>query len=145
MVDDVLILRKLSELDLYYAQIQEVAPITISEYSNDWKIQRIVERTLQMMIETCVDIAGHMISDMGFRIPKSYADTFAVLHENDILGENLYRSLMKMAQFRNIVVHQYDKIDSSIVVGILQTNIKDFLTYRDAIAGYLKSRKLHKH
>jgi len=98
-----------------------------------------------MMIETCVDIAGHMISDMGFRIPKSYADTFAVLHENDILGENLYRSLMKMAQFRNIVVHQYDKIDSSIVVGILQTNIKDFLTYRDAIAGYLKSRKLHKH
>jgi uncharacterized protein YutE (UPF0331/DUF86 family) len=141
MVDDVLILRKLSELDEYYSQIQEVSSITVSEYTNDWKIQRVVERTLQMMIETCVDIAGHIISDMEFRIPKSYADTFAVLYENNILDDNLHQSLMKMAQFRNIVVHQYDKIDFGIVVGILQRDLKDFITYRDAITRYLMSLK----
>ena len=47
MVDEVLILRKLSELDDYYLQISEYSSITAGEYTKDWKIQRIIERTLQ--------------------------------------------------------------------------------------------------
>ena len=58
MVDETLILRKIADLDEYYNQITEYKKITVAQYSADWKIQRIVERTLQMMIETCVDIAG---------------------------------------------------------------------------------------
>ena len=139
MVDEVLILRKLSELDDYYGQINEYVSVTVAEYSKDWKVQRIIERTLQMMIETCVDVAGHIISDQGFRIPKSYSDTFSVLHENNILDDSLYSSLKKMAQFRNVVVHQYDKIDSTIVVGILQNDLKNFVAFRDTIIRYIKS------
>jgi len=140
MVDEVLILRKLSELDDYYLQINEYASITAGEYTKDWKIQRIIERTLQMMIETCIDVAGHIISDQGLRIPKSYSDTFSVLHENNIVDDWLYSSLKKMAQFRNIVVHQYDKIDSAIVIGILRRNLNDFIAYRDSIIRYIKSQ-----
>ena len=80
MVDEALILRKLGELDQYLRQLREYENTTPEQYSKDWKIQRIIERTLQIMIETCVDIAGHIIADKGFRIPKSYADTFKVLH-----------------------------------------------------------------
>ena len=46
-----------------------------------------------MMIETCADIAGHIIADMGFRIPTSYADTFKVLLEEKILDRKLYANL----------------------------------------------------
>ena len=106
MVDEVLILRKLSELDDYYGQINEYVSVTVEGYSKDWKVQRIIERTLQMMIETCVDVAGHIISDQGFRIPKSYSDTFSVLHENNIVDDWLYSSLKKMAQFSNGIFHR---------------------------------------
>ncbi len=61
MVDRTLILRKLSNLEAYLAQIKEYQDISLDAYVNDWKIQRIIERTLQMMIETCSDIAGHII------------------------------------------------------------------------------------
>jgi uncharacterized protein YutE (UPF0331/DUF86 family) len=141
MVDEMLILRKLSELDEYYQQIKEFETISVADYAGSWKAQRIVERTLQMMIESCVDIAGHIISDQGFRIPKNYADTFSVLHENSILVDRLHLSLKKMAQFRNIIVHQYDKIDSEIVIGILQRDINDFIAYKEAIINYLKKSK----
>lgn len=63
MVDEVLLLRKISEVEGYLGQVSEYKDIHLDDYQNDWKIQRIVERTLQMMIETCVDIAGHIISD----------------------------------------------------------------------------------
>ena len=141
MVDETLILRKLSELDEYYKQITEYKKLTVAQYSGDWKVQRIIERTLQMMIETCVDIAGHIISDKGFRIPKSYSDTFLVLRENNILSDKLFSSVEKMAKFRNIVVHHYDKVDAEIVVGILKKDLKDLTGFRDAIVSFLKSEK----
>ena len=139
MVDETLILRKLSELDEYNKQIMEYEKITVAQYSDDWKISRIIERTLQMMIETCVDIASHIIADKGYRVPKSYSDTFKVLHEEKIVNSKLFNSLEKMAKFRNIVVHHYDKVDAKIVVGILKKDLQDFMGYRDAIISFLKS------
>lgn len=138
MVDKALLLRKLAELERYLGQIREYTNITIEQYSSDWKIQRIIERTLQIMIETCVDIAGHIISDRGYRIPKSYADTFRVLHEENVLGKELFETMDKMAKFRNIVVHNYDKVDTSIVVTILRKHLDDFSTYKNAIINMLK-------
>ena len=139
MVDETLILRKLSELDAYFQQVMEFDAITVAEYSHDWKIQRIIERTLQMMIETCVDIAGHIIADKGYRTPTSYSDSFRVLQEEKVLSDKLFSALEKMAKFRNIVVHHYDKIDAEIVVGILKKDLKDFTGYRDAIVNFLKT------
>ena len=138
MVDKALVLRKLAELEQYLGQIREYANITVEQYSSDWKIQRIVERTLQIMIETCVDIAGHIISDRQFRIPKSYADTFKVLHEENILEKQLFATMDKMAKFRNIVVHSYDVVDTSIIVIILTKHLDDFMTYKNAIINALK-------
>ena len=141
MVDETLILRKLSELDEYYQQVGEYEQITVSQYHADWKISRIIERTLQMMIETCVDIASHIIADQGYRVPKSYSDTFKVLHEKEILGGKLFKALEKLAKFRNIIVHNYDKVDAEIVVGILKRDLKDFLGYKDVVISFLKSAK----
>jgi len=139
MVDKTLILRKLSELEEYFKQIKEFEEITVLQYSDDWKIQRIIERTLQMMIETCVDIASHIIADKGYRVPKSYSDAFKVLLDEKIVSSRLFDVLQKMAKFRNIVVHHYDKVDAEIVVGILKKDLRDFTSYKDAIIRFLKS------
>ena len=139
MVDKTLILRKLSELDEYFKQIKEYEKITVGQYSDDWKIQRIIERTLQMMIETCVDIASHIIADKDYRVPKSYSDTFKVLLDEKIVSGRLFNVLQKMAKFRNIVVHHYDKVDAEIVVGILKKDLRDFTSYKAAIISFLKS------
>jgi uncharacterized protein YutE (UPF0331/DUF86 family) len=141
MVDKPLILRKLAELDQYLRQVKEYAGISIEQYVSDWKTQRIVERTLQMMIETCVDIAGHIISDKAFRTPTSYSDTFKVLHENGALPASLFAKMEKMAKFRNIVVHHYDTIDAEIVVGILKRDLDDFIGFRKAIISVLEQEE----
>ena len=138
MVDKTLILRKLTELEEYLGQVREYTSITIDRYSKDWKAQRVVERTLQMMIEICADIAGHIISDKGYRVPATYADTFRVLYENGILNKDLFETMEKMAKFRNIIVHHYDKVDTEIVIGILKKDLKDFSAYKDAIINILK-------
>lgn len=141
MVDEALILRKLAELDQYFSQLKEYENTTVDQYSDDWKIQRIIERTLQMMIETCVDIAGHIIADKGFRIPKSYADTFKVMLEEKILDRKLSAVMEKIAKFRNIVVHHYDKVDAEIVTAFLKNDLADFVSYKKALIQFIEKDK----
>ena len=140
MVDQNLILRKLSELEEYLSQIREYSHVTVQEYAQNWRTQRIVERTLQIMIELCLDIAGHIVSDMRLRTPTSYADVFKVLHENGLMRSDQYEVMEKMANFRNVVVHQYDKVDETIVVTILRKHLDDFLVFRDPALEILRGR-----
>ena len=91
-----------------------------------------------MMVETFIDIVGHIISDMKYRIPNSYADSFSVLAENGIVDNNLSHSLIKMAKFRNVVVHDYDRVDAEIVIGILKKNLDDFTKFKVAVVSFLK-------
>jgi len=134
MVDVSLVLHKLVSLDEYRGQIDEFSSITVEEYRNDWKAQRIIERTLQMMFELCADIAGHLIADDGLRTPETYADTFRVLGENGILTPEQTLVMDKMAKFRNIVVHQYEAVDAEIVILILRRHLGDFQLFSNAIA-----------
>ncbi|MEW6213757.1 MAG: DUF86 domain-containing protein [Nitrospirota bacterium] len=139
LVDKAVVIRKISELEVYQKQIKEFSDITLQGYKADWKIQRIVERTLQMMIETCADIANHIVSDRGMRTPTSYSDTFKVLLENNVIDSELFTTMEKMAKFRNVVVHQYEAVDAEIVVVILKKHLGDFEKFREAVLVYLKS------
>ena len=131
----------LAELEEYLAQVKEYKDVRLEHYLKDWKVQRIIERTLQMMIEICADIAGHIISDRGYRIPTSYADTFRVLYEKDIFEKELFETMERMVKFRNIVDHHYNNVDSEIVVGILGKHLDDFLIFKDAILKTLDQEK----
>jgi uncharacterized protein YutE (UPF0331/DUF86 family) len=139
MVDKSLVLRKLSDLSDLYRQMLEYRGITTRRYAADWKSQRIVERTLQMMVEICLDVANHIISDKGYRRPVGYADHFTVLRENKILSARLTARMMQMAKFRNLIVHNYDKIDAEIVVGILKKSLTDFDSFKKAVVKFLEA------
>jgi uncharacterized protein YutE (UPF0331/DUF86 family) len=137
LVDKAVVLRKLSELETYLKQVREFSGITLQLYKADWRTQRIVERTLQIMIETCADIANHIVSDRGMRVPTGYADTFGVLKENEVITADLCGIMEKMAKFRNIVVHQYEAVDAEIVLATLKRHLNDFERYRETILAYL--------
>ena len=138
MIDETLILRKLSELDTYRKQIEEYHGITIAEYEADWKTQRIVERTLQLMIELCADIGNHIISEQELPVPKSYANIFEILSQSGLISGQLAATMVRMAKFRNILVHQYTEVDAKIVVEILNSHIDDFVDFRKEITRHLE-------
>jgi len=137
-MDRVLILRKLAELDNYLAQLSEFSSLSETEYQRDWKTQRIVDRTLQLVIECCTDIANHAISAMALTVPTSYAHTYTVLGEAGLLDSGLADTMSRIVRFRNILVHQYTKVDSKIVADILRNRLDDVRAYRAAVLGWLR-------
>ncbi|HEV8674770.1 MAG TPA: DUF86 domain-containing protein [Methylomirabilota bacterium] len=129
MVDRDLILRKLADLDLYLRQVAEYRAVSLEDYRGDWKTQRIVERTLQMAIELCVDVANHVIADQGLRVPATYAEAFDVLAEAGMLPGPERDAMVRMVGFRNVIVHEYARVEAEIVVRILRQHLDDLARF----------------
>lgn len=73
----------------------------------------------------------------SLRAPDSYSDSFRVLFEGGMINEEMLSVMEKMAKFRNIVVHQYERVDAEIVVLILRKHLADFAGFKESILAHL--------
>ena len=137
VVDRDLLLRKLADLETYLKQLELYRQIELTDYRNDWKTQRIVERTLHLAIETCMDVADHIVADRQLQVPDTGAATFEILGDAHILPSTLAASLARMVGFRNILVHDYAKLDPSLVLRVLRTDLQDFERFRVAVVSLM--------
>ena len=137
MADSEVIESKLRHLREYLTDLQEYETVSLSAYRTSKKDQRFVERTLQLACEGCLDIASHIISRRGLREPREHKDLFAVLFEAGVISEPTCEAMVKMAKFRNIVVHDYARIDPEVVLGILRKNLHDFARFSGEILRYM--------
>lgn len=133
MVDRDLILRRLANLDVYLEQLAPYRSLDADTYQQDWKTQRIVERTLHLAIETCMDVADHIVADRRLRVPETGAESFEILADAQLLSADLGRVLALMVGFRNILVHDYTRLDPEIVIRVLRTDLADLGRFRDAV------------
>jgi len=133
MPDMEVIESKLIFLREYLNDLKEYETITLSQYRKSKKDQRFVERTLHLACESCLDIAAHIISRKGLREPRDNKDLFHVLFENGLISEPVSNAMIKMAKFRNIIVHDYARIDPEVMVAILRKNLNDLKSFSQEI------------
>ena len=74
-------------------------------------------------IESSIDMCNHIISQNSYRAPEDYADTFKVLGEVGAFDEKFSEELIKMAKFRNRLVHLYWEIDDARIYQILDEHL----------------------
>jgi len=111
---------------------------SFQQYVKDIRLKKAVERSLQVAIEACLDIGRRLIALEGFRYPEDSKDVFQILREEGVVSQELLPSLVDMARFRNLIVHDYTKIDDAKVYAILTKRLGDFDEYARAIVAYLE-------
>ena len=89
-------------------------------------------------IESSIDMCNHIISRNGYRVPEDYADTFKALEEEGAFDAAFTEELVKMAKFRNRLVHLYWQVDDSRIYRILEENLGDLNKFLKMIAEFLK-------
>ena len=141
------ITNKFLHLDEYLKLLKQVGNTGIEDFTKDKILIGSAKYYLQVSIEVCLDVAGHIIASERFRAPKDYADSFSVLNEAGIISSGLCRRLRQMAKFRNRLVHLYSEIDNEYIYDIIQNDLDDFAKFKKSIAKKLKTyehRKSHK-
>ena len=102
---------------------------SFESFQRDLDIKDIAERNIQVAIESCLDIGKIIISQNKLSEPKDNKGIFTILSEAGIISQEILSFMLPMAGTRNILVHGYDKIDESLIYGILQKHLTDFRTF----------------
>lgn len=141
MVNKNIIEKTLSTITTNIRELELASDIDWTKYCSDIRSKRFVERTLHVIIEACLDVAQHIIAEEGFREPSTYRDSFTILCEEGIIPKEKQEIYEKIAMFRNLIVHHYEKVDDSIVFGIFKKNLEDFKNFVQYLLEYLQRKK----
>lgn len=137
MVKREIVISRVDKLKEYLGYLKSIKQYSKEEYINNPMIYGSSERFLHLAIESVIDIGNHVISDMRYRKPENNRDIFQILHENKLIDEKLKINLCNMAGFRNILVHDYLKIDREIVYEIILNNLSDIEKFIKVIVEYI--------
>lgn len=85
------------------------------KYFSEDMVRRTVERYLQLALEAAFDIADQIINEEKLRKPQEYRDTMLILGEHKILPKEFAFRFAGAAGFRNVLVHDYVKLDDQKV------------------------------
>jgi uncharacterized protein YutE (UPF0331/DUF86 family) len=113
----------------YTGYLRDIAKLDREEFLNDPMAIGSARYYLQVSIESCIDIANHIIATERLRAPKDYKDTFKVLNETGIIPDEFTRTMRAMAGLRNLLVHLYWEVDDKMVYDSLSTELDDFETF----------------
>ena len=135
------IVAKLERLDEYLNHLRGIQKVQKKIFLNDHHFYGLAERYLQLAIEVLLDTGKLVIISEKLRKPEDNQDIFVVLNENKIISPQLSERLVGIANFRNILVHDYEKIDREIVYQKLRKNTVDFTDFKKEILRFLCLKK----
>lgn len=120
------------------SDLKAVQGIALDEYESNKILRGYVERTLQVSVQICLDIGSRLIAEFGFRHPEDNRDVIVVLGEEGIVPDDFLPHLLNMAGFRNLIVHDYARVDNLAVYGILKDHLDDFDRYARLVIDWLE-------
>ncbi len=133
MVDKDIVLAKAGSVKRHLSRIVEKRNIDLETFKKDIDRQESILFNLQMAVQSCIDLAAHIISEEGLGVPGSTSEMFYTLEENGYLGADITEKIVKAVSFRNLMVHEYGKIELDQVFEVAQKDIQDLNEYLKAI------------
>jgi len=110
-----LITDKINDIEKSVSLLNTIAQVDPQKFYRDEILVSGAKYQLILAIEAAQSICNHLAARVAKEAPRSYADCFRILGDNHILSKELVQKLVSMAKFRNLLVHQYGKVDNAVV------------------------------
>lgn len=125
MVDHDLVLAKAGLIRRHLRRIKEKGGGDLEAFLSDLDRQEVISFNLHLAIENCTDLAAHIISEEGLGVPGSASEMFYLLEDSGYINSQLTEKMIKAVGLRNLIVHEYDKIDLTRLYKIVLKDTKD--------------------
>ncbi len=119
---------KLTELMGYYEELLEDLPKE-DEFLENRILRRGIEKSIELIADTIIDISLILISSSGFERPNDSREAIMVLEKNKVLSPQLAIKIKEFVSFRNLLVHRYGKIDLEREFNSISENHEDILGF----------------
>ncbi|NLS79858.1 MAG: DUF86 domain-containing protein [Chloroflexi bacterium] len=90
--------------------------------------------------EQAIDLANHAIKSHKLGVPTSTGESFDLLQRGGVIDAALAGSLKKMVHFRNILVHQYQRLEMAAVREAITVGLDDLVRLGDDVLAFEAGR-----
>lgn len=133
-------LAKLDSLRRCLRRIESRRPATLAGLLDDLDAQDIISLNLERAIQQCVDLATMRLADTDDPPPASMKEAFELLARAGVLSHDLAVRMRAAVGLRNILVHEYRRVDWAIVFHVIHHRLGDFTDFaRQVTPGFLPS------
>jgi uncharacterized protein YutE (UPF0331/DUF86 family) len=120
-------------------QLRELGQLPRETFVADPRAVNSSKYLLIVAAEAALDICNHLAARRGARSPEDYADCMAIMAEIGVLDDDLKLRLMRMARFRNLLVHLYARVNDAEVHRVIREDLGDLERYLQSVGRYLKA------
>jgi len=131
-----ILLSKLDSLQRCVERIAEKVPESADILAQDLDLQDIISVNLERAVQSCVDIAAHVIARSNMPAPSTMSEGFDKLRELGVIDADSALQMKNAVGFRNISMHEYQKIDWLIVYKIATEHLGDFRCFAKQIMNW---------
>ena len=130
MHDDVLI-NKAATIERFVARTREEFDHDPTTFETNFSRQDAAVMNIQRACEAALDMGHHVIRRDRLGVPQSARDVFDILAQAKLIDLALAESLKRMVGFRNIAVHDYQKLLMPITIKVITEHLIEFLQYSE--------------
>ncbi len=106
---------KINEIEKFLGELESSLPTNFEEYKKDYRIRAIGERYFEKIVKAIIDLAFIIVKEKNFKQPEYEKQVFEILADNNIISQELSKKLQDAKGMRNIITHEYGKIDDELV------------------------------
>ena len=140
-LDNERITDKMDDLEQCLRELEEYLPEGVDEYLGSGMRRRACERAFQLSCENLLDICNMIISDEGLGMPRDSRDAVRKLVRHGVLSKSLASRLDELIGFRNLIVHQYGRVDDSVAHRCMYSESGDFYEFLGEIERFITSKR----
>ena len=140
MVDASVIAAKLGELDERIGRVRLHRPAAAEALRDDLDARDLVSFNLMLAVQSCLDVASHLIADEGWKPAASLAESFRRLAEHGVVSSQVADRLGKAAGLRHVVAHGYAGAEVDKIFAGATSGLTDLERFASEVAAWLRSR-----
>lgn len=137
MIDRERVLARLDALDGYLRELRQILPPTLEGYQRI-ETRRASERLLQIAIECVIDVCCLLVTGLRLGLPGEEDDVFEKLAQAGLITDMLRDRLRRMKGLRNILVHEYGRVDDRLVYEAMTSGLGDFTSLKETVLQVLR-------
>lgn len=92
-----------------------------------------IERQIQLSVDLSLSIAKRKLSIEGIAVPSTGKEVFKLLASKKMLSAKNAEILIQATGLRNLIVHEYGKIDYSLFFGSVPTAFRAFVSFLKSV------------
>jgi len=126
-------IQKMEEALAHLAKYQQ---ISYQEFEKDLSLVWIVEKGLEILIQNLLDIGAHLLASEIKNDWDDYVEVIIKLGKHGVVPMEFADQIKRMAGLRNILIHEYLRVDLKKLFTYLKEGLEDFVRFIKYIREY---------